>query len=106
MGTKKLTKDPWKGARDPRVTNEACWKATGDNLIPNPPISKEHQMIDEHYTEMVAEDVKKTKIIMAHEFRENPKGLRSIAQAVVDSYNEQHQISTELGEGGEDELQN
>ena len=37
------------------------------------------------------------KVIMAHEFRERPEELKEMAQAVADSYNEQHGLTVEIG---------
>ena len=90
----------YKQGRDPRVTNESCWKGPEDNLIPNPPQDTEHAD-DKLYTEMTDENKYKTEIIMAHEFRENPEGFKDIAQAVVDAYNEANIISVggEIPEG-------
>lgn len=90
----------YKEGRDPRVTNESCWKAVNDNLLPNPPQDTKHEA-DKLYTKMIAEDVTKTKIIMAHEFRENPEGYKDIAQSVVDAYNEANTLSVggEIPEG-------
>ena len=90
----------YKEGRDPRVTNESCWKAVDDNLIPNPPQDTKHET-DKLYAKTIAEDVKKTKIIMAHEFRENPEGFKEIAQSVVDAYNEANklEVGKELPEG-------
>lgn len=82
--------------RDPRVTNEACWKGGKDNLLPNPPYDAESDK-DEEIEGPVKKAKNDVKVIMAHEFRENPEGLRSIAEAIVDSYNEQHSITVEIG---------
>ena len=89
----------YKQGRDPRVTNESCWKGN-DNLIPNPPQDTEHAE-DKLYTQMTAENKHNTEIIMAHEFRENPEGFKDIAQAVVDAYNEANTLSVggEIPEG-------
>lgn len=82
--------------RDPRVTNESCWKAQDDLRLPNPPQDTEHAK-DKLYAKKTADGVLKTKIIMAHEFRENPEGFKEIAQNVADTYNE----ANELRVGGE-----
>ncbi len=84
---------PWQPSKDPRVTNESCWKATDDNLLPNPPTSKEHEMVDEVYAEATKEQSHDTKVIMAHEFRENPDSFKAVAQQVADSYNDQHALT-------------
>ena len=73
------------------VTNESCWHVT--DMIPNPPKSKVHDMVDKVYTEMSAENKHNTEIIMAHEFREHPEGYKDIAQTVVDAYNEANTLS-------------
>jgi hypothetical protein len=33
-----------------------------------------------------------TKVIMAHEFREDPEMFKEVAEAVANSYNEQHKL--------------
>ncbi len=81
----------YKEGRDPRVTNESCWKGN-DDWIPNPPQDTKHDE-DSIYAKVVAENIHSTKIIMAHEFRENPEGFKGIAQAVVDAYNEANTLS-------------
>jgi len=90
----------YKEGRDPRVTNESCWKAVDDNLLPNPPQDTRHEP-DKLYAKTIAKDIEKTKIIMAHEFRDNPDGYKQIAQVVVDAYNEANQlrVGEELPEG-------
>ena len=90
----------YKQGRDPRVTNESCWKGPNDNLIPNPPQDTEHAE-DTIYAKVVAENIHSTKIIMAHEFRENPEGFKDIAQSVVDAYNEANTLTLggEIPEG-------
>ena len=82
--------------RDPRVTNESCWKGPMDNLLPNPPQDTKHE-VDSVYAKVVAENKHNTEIIMAHEFREHPDGFKEIAQLVVDAYNEVNTLSV----GGE-----
>ena len=37
-------------------------------------------------------DIKETKIIMAHECRENSEGFKEIAQTIVDAYNEANKL--------------
>jgi hypothetical protein len=82
---------PYDSVKDSRVTNESCWKAVDDNLLPNPPYNAEHPK-DEVLAGLVKEDTNKTKIIMAHEFRENPDGFKAMAEDVADSYNSQHKL--------------
>ena len=82
---------PYDKVKDPRTTNESCWKALNDNLLPNPPFNVEHSK-DEVFADRVEKNVVSTKIIMAHEFRENPDGFNSMAQAIADSYNDQHKL--------------
>ncbi|KKN92426.1 hypothetical protein LCGC14_0209170 [marine sediment metagenome] len=82
--------------KDPRVTNEGCWKSSDDNRIPNPPVDGVHQE-DKHYDKVTAGKKHDTKVIMAHEFRENPEGFQAMAQTVVDSYNEENSLEV----GGE-----
>jgi ERCC4-related helicase len=82
---------PYDAVKDPRITNESCWKAVDDNLLPNPPHDTEHPK-DEVLAGLVKEDINKTKIIMAHEFRENAEGFKAMAEDVADSYNNQHKL--------------
>lgn len=86
--------------RDPRVTNESCWKSTDDNLLPNPPPNLKHE-VDAHYAKLIADQKHDTKVIMAHEFRENPKGYKEMQQAVADTYNEANKlvVGEDLPEG-------
>ena len=86
----------YKQLKDARVTNESCWKGSNDHSLPNPPINIKHA-VDELYAKMTDNKLNVTKIIMAHEFRENPEGFKSIAQDVVDAYNKAHTLSV----GGE-----
>ena len=71
------------------VTNESCWHDR--DMIPNPP-KEEHQMVDQYYKTVTAKDVNKTKIIMAHEFREDPDSYSSVRQQIADSYNDAHAL--------------
>ena len=73
------------------VTNESCWHDR--DMIPNPPESEEHQMVDNYYKKMTAKDVNKTKIIMAHEFREDSESYDSVRQQIADSYNDAHALT-------------
>ena len=73
--------------KDPRVTSEGIWKPTDDCLLPNPPLDAEHGE-DKVFDEEIKEKKHDTKVIMAHEFRENPEGFKTVAQKVADSYNE------------------
>ena len=92
----------YKEGRDPRVTNESCWKGNDNlgNKLPNPPQDTEHAD-DRLYAKVVAENKHNTEIIMAHEFRENPDGFKDIAQTVVDAYNEANtlKVGGEIPEG-------
>ena len=72
------------------VTNESCWHVS--DMIPNPPESDDHQK-DAHYKKMTAKDVNKTKIIMAHEFREDSESYDSVRQQIADSYNDAHALT-------------
>ncbi len=82
---------PYNAVKDPRVINESCWKAVDDNLLPNPPFDLKWEE-DEAYVKASKKQSYDTKVIMAHEFRENPEGFQSIAQTVADSYNDQHKL--------------
>ena len=73
------------------ITNESCWHDR--DMIPNPPESEEHQLEDNYYTKMTAKDVNKTKIIMAHEFREDSESYDSVRQQIADSYNDAHALT-------------
>ena len=73
------------------ITNESCWHER--EMIPNPPESKEHQMVDEHYKKVASKDINKTKIIMAHEFQEDPDSYTAVRQQVADSYNNAHMLT-------------
>lgn len=84
--------EQWQQPKDPRVTNESCWKSTDDNLLPNPPINLEHE-VDKHYEKLTCKNVSDTKVIMAHEFREDPDSFKAVAQQVADSYNDQHALT-------------
>ena len=90
----------YKQGRDPKVTNESCWKPVNDNLLPNPPQDTKHDD-DKLYAKMTDEKRHTTKIIMAHEFRENPEGFKEIAQSVADAYNEANklEVGKEIPEG-------
>lgn len=77
----------WQKCRDPRITNESCWKSTSDNLLPNPPPEIVEEK-DEEYDKLVDPISNKMQIIMEHELKENPEGFKAIAQAVADCYNE------------------
>jgi hypothetical protein len=72
------------------VTNEGCWKAVNDNLRPNPPFDPD--ILEEQREEIAKAQNHDTKVIMAHEFREDPEGFKALTKAVVDSYNEEHTL--------------
>ena len=89
--------------KDNRVTDAGCWKAVNDNTLPNPadpdpdpdpkrPKSRENLSLDEWEKRVTEAQKHDTKVIMAHEFRENPDGFKAMAQAVADSYNDQHKL--------------
>ena len=71
------------------ITNESCWHVS--EMIPNPPESDDHQK-DTHYKKITAGDVHNTKVIMAHEFREDPESYGSVRQQIADSYNDAHSL--------------
>ncbi len=73
------------------ITNESCWHDR--DTIPNPPESEVHQTVDEHYKKAASKDVNKTKIIMAHEFQEDPESYGSVRQQIADSYNNAHMLT-------------
>ena len=64
------------------------WQAADDNRIPPADLRN----IDEYDEREEAANVSKhdTKVIMAHEFREDPEMFKTIAESVADSYNEAH----------------
>ena len=73
------------------VTNESCWHDR--DMIPNPPESEEHQMEDKWYNHVAAKGVNKTKIIMAHEFREDAESYDAVRQQIADAYNDAHALT-------------
>ena len=77
--------------KDPRMTNESCWKAHDDNLLPNPPLDTQYDP-DPVLSEKMERPTDVVKIIMAHELRENLEGFKSMAEQVAKSYNQQHEL--------------
>jgi hypothetical protein len=85
-----MTMAKWEDPED-RVTDEGCWRRSDDNRFPNPTIDLK-KTVSEQREEIAAAQNHDTKIIMAHEFRENPEGFQAMAHAIADSYNEQHSL--------------
>ena len=73
-----------------RETDAGVWRAVDDNRLPNP----EYSVVDADERDDTLADTKQnnTKVIMAHELRENPEGFKAMAEAVADSYNEAHAL--------------
>ncbi len=81
----------WEEGKEERETDAGCWRKADDNRFPNPTIDLE-KTVEEQREETAAVQNHDTKVIMAHEFRENPEGFKAMAEAVADSYNEAHSL--------------
>lgn len=76
--------------KDIRMTDSGRWQAANDNRIP-PPDLRNIEEYDER-EEAANQSKHDTKVIMAHEFREDPELFKTVAGAVADSYNDQHKL--------------
>jgi hypothetical protein len=80
----------WEEDPEERETDEGCWRRADDNRLPNPSINLMKTEEFDERDEAANQSNHDTKVIMAHEFREDPEMFKEVAQSVAESYNEQH----------------
>lgn len=80
------------------------WQAVSDMRIPKPSIN-DNNINKPDKSARPSYDILKTKIIMAHELKDNPESYRNVAKTIVDAYNKAHTIKV-FGEEEEEEEDN